>query len=62
LLPSLFGSGSAVYHNFVAPEHKIPTTDSSKEEIQIWLRKENIEFNDNCLKPELLTLVRKEEK
>ena len=52
----------ASYHNVVAQENKVPTSTSTKDQIMIWLAKENIPFNNTYLKPELCCLLNKPKK
>lgn len=47
---------NAKYHNAVV--EKQPTTSTRKADIQAWLHKHNIPFNDGMLKSELLQLVK----
>ena len=47
---------NAKYHNAVV--EKQPTTSTRKADIQAWLQKHNISFDDSMLKSELLLLVR----
>lgn len=56
--PSCIVMDNASYHNVVALEDKIPISSSTKEEMKTWLIKENVTFDNNCLKPELLQIVR----
>uniref|UniRef100_A0A0B7BGD8 Tc1-like transposase DDE domain-containing protein n=1 Tax=Arion vulgaris TaxID=1028688 RepID=A0A0B7BGD8_9EUPU len=56
--PSCIVMDNASYHNVVALEDKIPISSSTKEEMKTWLVKENVNFDNNCLKPELLQIVR----
>lgn len=56
--PSCLIMDNASYHNKVAQEDKVPTSSSTKAEIKIWLTREQIQFNDMYLKPELLSLVK----
>ena len=61
LIPNLSASSvivldNAKYHNAVV--EKQPTTSTRKADIQAWLQKHNISFDDSMLKIELLQLVR----
>ena len=67
LLPSLKGPSclvmdNASYHNVVLPEDKIPTSSNTVAQIKDWLKRERINFNNKCLKPELLQLVKEQNK
>jgi transposase len=57
--PSCLIMDNASYHNAVAPEDKVPNSSSTKDVIQIWLTKNNIQFNEMSLKSELLGIVKK---
>ncbi|KAE8742189.1 hypothetical protein FOCC_FOCC012275 [Frankliniella occidentalis] len=46
------------HHSFRAEEDKQPTSDSNIPEISAWLQKENIPFEKDMLKAELLALVK----
>ncbi|BFZ01465.1 hypothetical protein BsWGS_04504 [Bradybaena similaris] len=56
--PSCIVMDNASYHNVVSEEDKVPTASNTKEQIRTWLAKENVQFDDTYLKPELLQLVR----
>jgi transposase len=56
--PSCLIMDNASYHNVISQEDKIPTSSSTKDAIKSWLTKEHIPFNNMCLKPELLSLVK----
>lgn len=60
--PSCVIMDNASYHNTVSEEDKIPTSSSTKDAIKLWLRKENIPFNEGFLKPELLSIVKTSQK
>jgi hypothetical protein len=60
--PSCLVMDNASYHNVIAEEDRILTSSSTKDALKIWLRKENIAFNEGFLKPELLSLVQELQK
>ena len=60
--PSCIVMDNASYHNAVSQEDKVPTTSNTKDEIRMWLTKENVSFDESYLKPELLQLVQKTNK
>lgn len=60
--PSCLVMDNASYHNAVAQEDKVPSSSSKKDEIKLWLTKEQIPFNEMYLKPELLSLVKQTQK
>jgi transposase len=60
--PSCLVMDNASYHNVVAQEDKVPTAASTKEAIKMWLRNENIPFDETYFKPELLSLVKQAQK
>ena len=60
--PSCIVMDNASYHNIVAHEDKIPTSSTTKRAIQEWLVNEKVPFAPDCLKPELLSLVKSQNK
>ena len=60
--PSCIVMDNASYHNIVAHEDKIPTSSTTKRAIQEWLTNEKVQFAPDCLKPELLSLVKSQNK
>lgn len=55
---SLIIMDNAPYHNVVA-EHSPPTPLSSKKKIIVWLEQNKIYCRDDCLKPELVQILKK---
>ena len=60
--PSCIVMDNASYHNVVGQEDKTPTSSTTKQAIQDWLTKENVHFDPCSLKPELLSLVKMQNK
>ncbi|KAJ8914827.1 hypothetical protein NQ315_014839 [Exocentrus adspersus] len=54
--PSTIVMDNASYHSTVV--NKMPTTASKKADIQEWLTKNGIQFDDTLLKTQLLSIVR----
>ncbi len=55
---SLIVLDNASYHNILS-EDSAPTANCSKERIRNWLEKNNYPCKDDCLKPELVDVLRK---
>lgn len=55
---SLIIMDNAAYHNTLAP-HSAPTPSSRKEEIRDWLVGAGIAVRDDCLKPELVDILKR---
>jgi transposase len=55
---SLIIMDNASYHNLLS-EHSPPTPQSAKKKIKDWLEQNKIYCRDDCLKPELVELLRK---
>lgn len=53
--PSTIIMDNASYHSTII--NKMPTTNSTKPEIQEWLRKNNINYENTYLKSHLMHLV-----
>ena len=60
--PSCFVMDNASYHNRVALEDKVPTMSWKKADIELWLQKNDIEFDRGSLKPELVSIVKAQNK
>ena len=58
--PSCIVMDNASYHNFIAPEDKIPTSAWTKPQIISWLQQKDISFPEHALKAELLNIVKKQ--
>jgi transposase len=56
--PSCIVMDNASYHNVIAPESKVPTATSNKDQIRNWLQHQNVPFLSSHLKSDLLQLVR----
>lgn len=61
LLPNLPNNSvlvidNASYHNVLSIKH--PTSNSRKQEMKVWLRRNNISFTDSMLKDELYSLIK----
>ncbi|MCJ7600546.1 MAG: transposase [Desulfobulbaceae bacterium] len=55
---SLIVMGNAPYHNILS-EHSSPTPSCSKKKIMDWLEQNKIYCRDDCLKPELVEILKK---
>jgi transposase len=55
---SLIIMDNASYHNLLS-EHSPPTPQSSKQKIKDWLEQNKIYCRDDCLKPELVEVLKK---
>lgn len=55
---SLIVMDNAPYHNIFS-EHSAPTPSCSKKKIRDWLERNNIYCRDDCLKPELVEILKK---
>ena len=62
LFPSLKGPSCLVMDNASYHDDKIPTSSNTVAQIKNWLKRERINFNNKCLKPELLQLVKEQNK
>jgi transposase len=55
---SLIIMDNAPYHNILS-KHSPPTPQSSKKKIKEWLEQNKVYCRDDCLKPELVEIIRK---
>ena len=55
---SLIIMDNAHYHNVLSP-CSAPISTSKKEDMRLWLAKNNVPVSDDCLKPEMIELLKK---
>lgn len=55
--PSIIVMDNAPYHRFCV--NKVPSTNSLKKEIQLWLTQNKLEYDEGLTKPQLLEIIKR---